>query len=174
MNIKVYDDFLEPDVFDFVQRHMLGDMFPWKYATVLNPEEDDLLCDQIDNVQFSQWLYKDFIPTGPEFDIVKPIVLSQDLEITALRRIKANMTMRTPEIIKHGFHTDGFGDFQVAIYYVNTNDGYTEFEDGTKVESVENRLVVFSSRLKHTGTTCTNEKVRCVINFNYYSVGDEN
>ena len=54
MKIEVYDDFLESDAFDFVQRHMLGDMFPWKYATVLNPEEDDLLCDQIDNVQFSQ------------------------------------------------------------------------------------------------------------------------
>ena len=56
----------------------------------------------------------------------------------------------------------------VAIYYVNSNDGYTEFEDGTRIETIENRLLVFDSSLWHTGSTCTNAKVRCVINFNYF------
>ena len=51
---------------------------------------------------------------------------------------------------------------------MNTNDGYTEFEDGTKVESVANRLVTFPANLKHTGTSCTDEKTRIVINFNYF------
>ena len=83
-------------------------------------------------------------------------------------RVKANMNMRTPEIIEHGFHTDGTSSCTAAIYYVNTNDGYTAFEDGTKVESIANRLVVFNTQTKHTGTTCTNAKFRCVINFNYY------
>ena len=36
-----------------------------------------------------------------------------------------------------------------SILYINTNDGYTKFEDGTIVESVENRLVTFDSRMKH-------------------------
>ena len=55
-----------------------------------------------------------------------------------------------------------------AILYVNSNNGYTLFEDGTKVESVENRIVLFDSNLRHTGTTCTEEKVRIVVNFNFF------
>ena len=47
------------------------------------------------------------------------------------------------------------------------NNGYSEFEDGTKVESVANRMVTFPANVKHTGTSCTDEKTRVVINFNY-------
>ena len=54
-----------------------------------------------------------------------------------------------------------------SVYYINTNNGYAEFENGEKVESVENRIVKFQSNLKHRGTTCTNEQTRVVINFNY-------
>ena len=50
---------------------------------------------------------------------------------------------------------------------MNTNNGYTEFEDGTVVKSIENRMVVFPANMKHRGTSCTNKKVRVIINFNY-------
>ena len=50
---------------------------------------------------------------------------------------------------------------------MNTNNGYTKFEDGTKVESVANRLVTFPASMMHTGTSCTDKKIRIVINFNY-------
>ena len=55
-----------------------------------------------------------------------------------------------------------------SIFYVNTNNGYTKFEDGTKVESVANRMVTFPTNMKHTGTSCTDEKMRIVINFTYF------
>ena len=76
---------------------------------------------------------------------------------------------KTTNIIKHGFHNDwDYEDSKTSIFYVNTNDGYTEFEDGTVVESVENRLVTFPSPLKHTGTSCTDTSRRMVININYF------
>ena len=40
------------------------------------------------------------------------------------------------------------------------------FEDGTKVKSVANRLVIFQVK-HHGGTSCTDETKRIVINFNY-------
>ena len=55
-----------------------------------------------------------------------------------------------------------------SIFYINTNNGYTKFENGEKVESVANRMVTFSTNLKHTGTSCTDERTRVVINFNYF------
>ena len=167
--IQVYDDFLDQQAFQFINYHMMGQEFPWRHGTVMNPEVDDMLCDEIDNIQFCNWIYRDFEPKGQEFSIVQPIISDPRLQMCSIHRIKANLTLRTPEIIKHGFHRDGTGAFMVAIYYVNSNDGYTQFQDGTKVESIENRLVVFDSSISHTGSTCTNAKVRCVINFNYHS-----
>ena len=36
---------------------------------------------------------------------------------------------------------------------MNTNNGYTKFETGEQVQSVENRLVTFSNHVQHTGST---------------------
>jgi hypothetical protein len=54
-----------------------------------------------------------------------------------------------------------------AIYYVNSNNGYTKFKSGEEIKSLENRLIVFKCNLLHSGTTCTDEKRRVVINFNF-------
>ena len=50
---------------------------------------------------------------------------------------------------------------------MNTNNGYTKFEDGTTVKSEANRMVTFPASMRHLGTTCTDQKIRVVINFNY-------
>ena len=77
--------------------------------------------------------------------------------------------MNYDKIIRHGFHVDfSYVGSKTAIYYVNSNNGYTEFEDGTKIESIKNRIVIFPSNLKHTGTTCTDRKIRTIVNFNYF------
>ena len=63
-------------------------------------------------------------------------------------------------------------NMQAAIYYVNTNNGYTEFKDGEevrKVESVANRMVFFDAELSHRGVSATDTRYRCVINFNWFT-----
>ena len=56
---------------------------------------------------------------------------------------------------------------KTAIFYVNTNNGWTEFKKGGKVKSVANRIVIFDSQLYHQGYTCTDQKRRVVMNFNW-------
>ena len=56
----------------------------------------------------------------------------------------------------------------VGIYYLNTNDGYTELEDGTIIDSVQDRMLFFNSKLKHRGVSQLDTKERVVINFNFY------
>ena len=171
--IQVYDNFLDKEKFDLIKSNLMGGAFPWHMGIVRTPGgswNDESLHDPLDNIQFFNLIYIDNQPQGPEIQIVKPIFTHPVLAITSLVRIKANLTMRTSKVIEHGWHVDTKRfRCNAAIYYVNSNDGYTKFEDGTKVDSVENRLVTFNSQDKHTGTTCTNERVRCVINFNYYS-----
>ena len=55
------------------------------------------------------------------------------------------------------------------IYYDNTSDGYTEFEDGTKTQCVSNRLVKFPSNLKHRGVSQTDTRLKSVINLNFFT-----
>ena len=41
-------------------------------------------------------------------------------------------------------------------------------EDGTKIESVSNRNVIFDGSTPHNSTNCTNEKARFVLAVNYF------
>jgi hypothetical protein len=52
-----------------------------------------------------------------------------------------------------------------GILYINTNNGYTKFKNGKKIKSKKNQYVEFDSKLEHTGSTCTDEDRRIVINF---------
>jgi hypothetical protein len=82
-------------------------------------------------------------------------------------RVKANLGTRTSTHIEGGMHTDSKMKHTTAIFYLNTNNGYTKFEDGTIVESIENRLVVFNSDLLHSGFSQTDTNIRVVLNLNY-------
>ena len=78
--------------------------------------------------------------------------------------------MQTKEIIEHGYHVDHpYLNAKTASFYLNTCDGYTAFEDNQKVESKENRIVIFNSSKKHTGTSVTNSNRRVVLNLNYFN-----
>jgi len=54
------------------------------------------------------------------------------------------------------------------IFYLNNNDGLTILEDGTEIQNLENRLLLFDSSKDHNGTTCTNADRRLLINFSYF------
>ena len=72
-----------------------------------------------------------------------------------------------------GFHTDFEEDQFVgktAVYYVNTNNGYTEFKSGVKVNSIANRMVIFDSKYEHAGVTSTDTNRRVVLNINFNSI----
>lgn len=166
---QVIDNFLDEEDFKSIQDYLMGSDISWLKSPVLR--EGSLhppdLEDMRDNIQFWHPFYMDDEPTHDDVNVLRPII--KKLDVKALLRIKANITMRTPEIIEHGYHTDyPFGGFKTAIFYINTNDGYTQIKNGRRVESVENRLLEFSGELLHTGTTCTDQQCRVVINFDYF------
>ena len=132
----------------------------------------------MDNYQLSRVLYR-----SPDAEIgPKPVFSLQNnflfpiffakIDPKCLLRVKANLQMRTTEIRENGFHwdypVDKFVGAKTSIFYINSNDGYTEFKDGTRIESVANRLVTFPLHMEHRGTTCTDKPFRLVINFNYF------
>ena len=164
--MTIEDNFLDQKEFDKLQTFMMGSEMIWNYSPYIVHESEK-------EFQFEHNFYNMMCPTSTFIERINSI-----LEIIipkSLIRIKANLLTRTSNIIEHEYHVDlvNFSEeklkqWTTAIFYVNTNNGYTKFEDGTKVESVANRMVTFSSNMKHTGTSCTDEKVRIVINFNYF------
>ena len=84
-----------------------------------------------------------------------------------LYRIKANLQFKTIFHRNTGYHYDDFPEGKIALFYVNTNNGYTKIKKVGKINCIANRLVIFDSSLEHAGFTCTDEDTRVVINFNY-------
>jgi hypothetical protein len=111
-------------------------------------------------------VYDDYVPHSDLWELLDPVI--RRLHAQAWIRIKCNLTTRTDHIYVYGMHQDieNFNGI-TGVYYLNSNDGYTIFEGGSKVDSVENRLVLFDSNIMHSGTSSTNSKTRCVINFNF-------
>ena len=55
---------------------------------------------------------------------------------------------------------------KTAIYYVNTNNGYTIFKN-KKIRSEANKMIVFNGDTMHKVKYQTEKDARIVINFRY-------
>lgn len=166
--VEIIDDFIDKSQLAEIKKLMESVDFPWYYSKH-KTGPDRLSTDPNYDFQFTHTFYDTFSPTSKYLMILDPII--GKMNPMALIRVKANLTTRTPKRVTYGFHRDyevKNPSFLTAVFYINTNDGATVFEDGTEVESIENRLVVFNPYLKHAGTSCTDQNNRLVLNINYY------
>jgi|TARA_B110000879_G_C10938071_1_gene418687 hypothetical protein len=171
MSYKIIDNCLPRDEFLKIKNIMLGANLDWYYNDFIAMPGSDLRND-LDDFQFTHTAYKNNIGKVSDLHTVLTPIL-EILNPSAIVRIKANLRPKSNAIKESEWHYDNDNfDGKVAIFYVNTNNGYTIFEDKNKVQSIENRLVIFDGDTLHTGTTCTDQKVRCLINFMYYNWTD--
>ena len=89
------------------------------------------------------------------------------LKFNYLMRTKVNLYTKKSEFIQTDMHIDNTIPHMVGLYSVNTNNGYTLFEDGTRIESVENQMVIFDGSRKHCSVAQTDTHVRVNININF-------
>lgn len=162
--MQIIDNFLSKKEFEIIKTNLFGSSFPWFYNDFIL-ERDVCECNKVFNYQLTHTFFSNNI-TSNFYHLIKPIV--KKLRTVSLLRIKANLNPRTDKHIILGMHTDYDIKCYTSLFYVNTNNGYTLFDNGKKVKSIQNRLVTFDSSLLHSSVTCTDEKVRCVINLNYY------
>jgi hypothetical protein len=168
MNIKIIDNFLPKEEFVNLQNVVLSDWFPW-YKLNFKINSQTMMADsnlEKYNLQFIHTFYKEHASKSDFLQYLNPILTK--LNPLAIIRLKANLSTATSDIVEFGLHQDVYDSrITTGIYYFNTNNGYTFFDDGTNVQSIENRLVLFNSQMLHSGTTCTDEKFRCVLNLNF-------
>ena len=160
--MQVIDNFLSEIEFNNLRDYISSTRFPWYYGLVTTDSKI---------AQFVHTFYANDMPTSTYDNVA---FLREKLNMAALVRIKVNLNPKTEtlQVHKDAFHID-YPDITTAVFYLNTCDGYTLFEDGPKVNSVENRIVIFDSNMRHTGTSCTNESGRLVMNINYFPCKDK-
>ena len=78
------------------------------------------------------------------------------------------MYPRSQKLITHKFHADEEYTQTSALLYINTNNGFTILEDGTKIESVANRLLIIDGSKPHCSTNCTDEPARVNVGVNFF------
>ena len=100
------------------------------------------------------------------FEIMNPI--TSKLKVKELIRVKINSYPNQGKLIEHTWHEDTDYKHNGCLFALNTCNGYTKFKDGTKVESVANRAILFDPSIEHTGTNTTNAPRRINLNINYF------
>ena len=170
---ELKDNFLNKIEFEAVEQTILNTSFPW-YLNRIVDDSDYSSESTYPNLMLANILYfKDAARSDrfPNFTC-----LLDKLDIFSLLRVKINYLTPTAERIIHDFHIDITDDnapknIKTAIFYLNTNNGVTVFEDTKKeVKSVKNRMIIFPMLSRHAGTTHTEQDIphRIVINFNYF------
>tara|TARA_R100001530_G_scaffold54452_1_gene40165 strand:+ start:775 stop:1257 length:483 start_codon:yes stop_codon:yes gene_type:complete len=156
---KVIDNFLPKKHHHDLKNLLESASFPWffiKNSVGGNTNLFDCLMSHL--------YYSDEKINSDYFDSLKHLL--SKINPKKLIRARANLLLAGHKLNKYLPHYDQDFKCKVAIYYVNTNNGYTLIQNN-KIESVENRIVIFDNE-EHCGTNTTDSKNRVVINFNYY------
>lgn len=164
--VNIVENFLTADELKFVKEGVKE--LPWNLQDrVSGPYDERVTCDEKFDWQMVHMFYDHPFVISNHMNLLQPIL--DKINPVSLYRAKLNLNPVTNEIIEHGYHSDydhsEYGKhFTSAVFYLNTNNGYTKFENGQTVMSKENTLVTFPSLMKHTGSTCTDVKYRQVLN----------
>ena len=158
---------LSNEHFKNIKDLMFSDEFPWFYQDHV-VRKDQATAEEKYQIQFVHKFHENsnIVTSFEIWKICFPIFAV--LQPHTFLRVKANNVPGRENIITHGMHCDVSVPLSyTAIFYCNTNNGFTEFKDGDKFSSVANSMVVFPSHIKHTGSTCSDEKCRINININF-------
>jgi len=178
MKYEVIDNFLDEEYFnslvDLFTQTVPGfrgyGLMPWYFfSNVLRPEDvekhEKLVTQNKIFYEFNSVLYDQRSPTSPYYENMIPLL--DKLDARCLIRIKANLYPNTEILQEHALHVDYHFPHSGALLSLNTCDGYTKFEDGTKIDSVANRVLLFDPSIEHCSTSTTNVPARFNIIINY-------
>ena len=160
MKYEIIDNFLPAEEFIKIKNLMLSSDFPWYYNNSVSHEHAQ------DSFYFTHKFFDNYCVTSNKFELLYPIF--KKLNLKSIIRAKGNFYPKTLEIEEHGKHVDYKFSHNGFILYINTNNGFTRLKDGSKIESYENRGLLFDASIEHNSSTCTDQNGRININFNYF------
>ena len=172
MDLKIIDNFLDENEFNILVNNTISrsDGHQTQFRVVSNVENFGSDSEDYWSWYMIHMIYANDIPQSEIYDDICKMFIPRFLQVANFRtmiRIKINAYPYTNVVKEHKKHIDFDFSNIGAIFSLNTCDGYTKFSDGTKVESIANRIVFFDASKKHQSTTTSNTKLRYNINFNF-------
>ena len=158
--IEIKDNFLDKTLFLKIKNLMIDSYMPWFFNNEINEVNNK-------DYYFTHLFVNDNKSVSSlSKDIIAPLM--NNINHKKILKAKANLFLKQNINTEYGFHTDYPKDFKhtTILFAINTNNGYTEFEDGTKIESIENRLIIFDGQLTHQSVGQTDTKQRINLNIN--------
>ena len=160
---KVIDNFLPKENFLIIKETMLSNDFPWYYIPDISQQNK---ISKGNSFYMMHLLYYNEIASS-FFYIIKNNLL-KFMDVKALIRVKANFYPNQNVKKLNEPHQDYAFSHCGAVYSINTCNGGTLLQDGTKIDSVENRILFFDPSLYHDVEYCTDQKIRVNVNINYF------
>ena len=158
--MQIIDNFLDQDIFINLQNNIINKDFPWYYHDNIVKDNENI---NYKTSLFAHIIYNNYQPQSTAFNLIRCII--DKLDIKALIRIKLNNYSKTESIEYHASHIDYNYSHKGAMFYINTNNGFTII-DNQEVNSVENRLVLFNPGKLHSSTSSTDyNRINMIINY---------
>ena len=154
--MNILNNVLSEEALHCLQQTLYSDRFNWVEAQTNRQSHNSYYVHEFRHVNGIASPY-DFL-IHPLLDRLQP---------RAIIRVKANKYIQTPKLELHEYHQDFPWKHKAAIFYVNTNNGQTQFIDSA-VDSVENSMLLFDASTEHRSTSTSDAPYRININFNYF------
>jgi len=163
MGFVIKENFLDKDFFNDFKKILFSDDISWyfrKHLTSFNK----------DNYWFNHCFFNNSTVFSPIlFDqFIKPILLK--LNAKAAVEVRANCYVNKNVAYQSDWHVDRSFECTTAVLYMNTCNGYTliDKDKKIKVNSEENKILIFNSQTEHAVVSQTDTDRRIIINFNYF------
>jgi len=157
---KIINNFLDKEVFNNLKNILFSNNISWFFHHQMTKNDKYFFNHCFYNHHTSQSIFFE--------DMITPIL--KKLNAVAIVEVRANLNLKENIHYQSNFHVDRPFECKTAVFYVNTCNGYTLLHEDKKIKinSEENKMLIFNSQIKHAGVSQTDVDRRITINFNYF------
>ena len=166
--VQIFNNFLDQEVFLEIKKFIMSPRCQWRYVNYIahkdgrDNDKDGYFVHSFKDCH--PQTFEDRYPESPYFPLISKIL--DKIKYQNILRIRSSLYPRRDVQKPDPFHIDYNFPHKVCIFYVNTNNGYTMFENGEKIPSIENQLATFDGSEKHCSVVQTDTSARYIVNIN--------
>ena len=171
LKFEIIDNFLNEDDFLELKKFITTPRCDWRFIRAITFKDNKSdnngyfvhsFCDR------DPQTLKERFPVSPHYQKLDKLIhkVKEKVDYKNILRVRSSLYPRRDFQSPDPFHIDYEFPHKVCLFYVNTNNGYTQFEKGEKISSVENQLLIFDGLERHSSVVQTDTAARFIININ--------
>ena len=170
--VEIIDNFLNEDDYEELRKFLMSPRSQWRFVDFIahkdgrDNDKDGYFVHSFTDRDPNT--FKERFLISPDYQKVSRLMecIKKKINYSQILRVRSSLYPRREKQKPDPFHVDYNFNHKVCIFYVNTNNGFTLFENGEKVKSVANRLMIFDGLEKHCSVVQTDATARYIININ--------